>query len=198
MPGGTGTPSGGAFQWSSTKSGISFDNAQAQLVHITATTWTGGTNDTPITLGYTYNGVPATPATVNITQRIFEYLAGDSVILLTTYNGPGTYGYLYQANYNVYANPGGVQVTNGSGISTYENVTLVTSNVPFNPNYGQGALSANSQVVDTLKLTSNAAFPPNLSIVDSQALGVGGIYVRTNTITYAASGITVSSDGPYN
>jgi hypothetical protein len=198
LMGGSGTPSGGTFKWSSTANGVSFDNSAAQLVHITATTWTGGTNDTPITLNYTYNGVAATPATVNITQRIFKYLGGDSVILLSNYNGPTTYGYLYQANYNVYANPGGQQVTNGSGISTYENVTLVTSNVPFSPNYGQGALNASSQVVDSLKLTSSAPLPSNLSIIDSQDLGVGGIYVRTNTLTYTAAGVTVTSNGPYN
>jgi hypothetical protein len=198
LMGGSGTPSGGTYAWSSTKSGISFDNNQAQLVHVTATTWTGGTNDTPITLNYTDNGVAAAPATVSITQRIFKYLAGDSVILLSQYNGPSTYGYLYQANYNVFANPGGQQVTTGSGISTYENVTLISSNVPFNPTYGQGALNSNSQVVDSLKLTNNTPLPSNLSIVDSQDLGVGGIYVRNNTLTYTASGLTVTSNGPYN
>jgi hypothetical protein len=197
---GTGTPSGGTYGWSSTKSGISFDNNQAQLVHITATTWTGGTNDTPITLNYTYNGVAAAPATANITQRIFKYLAGDSVILLTTYNGPSNWGYLYQANYNVFANPGGAKLTSGSGISTYENVTLVSTNYGVNPSYGQGALSSSSQVVDNpLSLIShNGPLPSGLSIVDSQDIGVGGIYVRTNTLTYTASGLTVTNDGPYN
>src|ERR1700680_3802687 len=33
LMGGSGTPNGGTLQWSSTKSGISFDNAQAQIVH---------------------------------------------------------------------------------------------------------------------------------------------------------------------
>ena len=57
---GTGTPAGGSYQWSSTASGISFDNNQASSVHITASNYTGGTNDTPITLNYTYDN-PAPP-----------------------------------------------------------------------------------------------------------------------------------------
>ena len=69
---GSGTPAGGSYQWSSTNSGISFDNGQASSVHITASNYTGGTNDTPITLNYTYNGVAAQPATANITKRIFK------------------------------------------------------------------------------------------------------------------------------
>jgi hypothetical protein len=199
LMGGTGSPSGGTLKWSSTKGGISFDNSQAAIVHVTATTYTGGTNDTPITLNYTYNGASAQPSTVNVTQRIFKFLAGDSVIRLTSYNGPSTYGYIYQATYNVYTNPGGQKVTTGSGIGTTETVTLVSSNVSFNPNYGQAALNANSQVVDNpIGLTSNAPLPTGLSIVDSQDIGVGGIYVRTNTLTYTAGGVTVVSDGPFN
>jgi hypothetical protein len=199
LMGGTGNPSGGTFQWSSTDSGISFDNSQGDPVHITASNYTGGISDTPITLDYTYNGASAKPATVNITKQIFKYLAGDQVILLTSYNGPNTYGYLYQANYNVFANPGGQQVTKGSGISTYENVTLISSNASVVPVVGQGALNANSQVVDNpLRLTSTTPLPAGLSIVDSQDLGVGGIYVRNNTLTYGATGITVTNNGPYN
>src|SRR6202451_3738780 len=198
LMGGTGTPSGGTYQWSSTASGISFDNTAGDPVHITATAYTRGTNDNPITLSYTYNGAAAA-TTVKITQRIFKYLAGDSVILLTSYNGPSTYGYLYQATYNVFANPGGVQVTTGSGISTYENVTQISSNTSAVPIIGQGGLNANSQLIDNpIKLLSTTPLPPGLSIIDSQTLGVGGIYVRTNTLTYSAAGVTVTSNGPYN
>jgi hypothetical protein len=149
-------------------------------------------------LNYTYNGVAAQPVTASITKRIFKYLAGDSVIPLAIYSGPKTYGYIYQASYYVYANPGGQKVTTGQGVSTYENVSLVSANVPFRPNYAQGSLNANSQVLDTLGLTNSVALPSNLSIVETQAIGVGGIYVRTNTLTYTASGVTVTSNGPYN
>jgi hypothetical protein len=60
------------------------------------------------------------------------------------------------------------------------------------------ALTPGSQISDTLALTSNSSFPSNLSIVESQDIGVGGIYVRTNTLTYTATGVTVTNKGPYN
>jgi len=90
-------------------------------------------------------------------------------------------------------------VTTGSGISTYENVTQISSNTSAVPIIGQGGLNANSQLIDNpIKLLSTTPLPPGLSIIDSQTLGVGGIYVRTNTLTYSAAGVTVTSNGPYN
>lgn len=101
-------------------------------------------------------------------------------------------------SYYVYANPGGQQVTTGQSVSTYENVTLTSSNYAVTPTYGQGSLNAGSQVVDQLSLLNNVPLPSDLSIVDSQDIGVGGIYVRNNTITYTSSGVSVSSNGPSN
>jgi hypothetical protein len=92
--------------------------------------------------------------------------------------------------------PDGVQVTDGNGISTYENVTQTSSNVSVAPNYAQGALDPNSKVQDMLQLTNSTPLPANLTIVDSQDIGVGGFYVRNNTITFTAGGITVHSNGP--
>jgi len=90
-------------------------------------------------------------------------LAGDSVIPLSIYSGPSTYGYIYQASYYVYANPGGQKVTTAQGVSTYENVTQTSANYTYTPTLGQGSLNANSQVVDTpLGLVSNAPLPSNL------------------------------------
>src|ERR1700730_11126069 len=61
------------------------------------------------------------------------------------------------------------------------------------------AADGNSHVVDkSIGLTSNSKLPSNLSSVDSQDIGVGGIYVRTNTLTFSASGAPVTNDGPYN
>lgn len=195
---GQGTPGGGTYKWSSPDTYISFDNASAQDAHVEATNYTGGINDTKIALDYTYNGQSAAQASAMITKRIFKYLSGDSVIEVAAYTGPTQYGYEFQASYSVFANPGGVQVTNGSGISTWESLTPVSSNVSLTPNFGQGALNTNSQLLDTLALVSNSPLPPNLSIVDSQELAVGGIYVRTNTLTFTSSGVTVTNDGPYN
>ena len=61
-----------------------------------------------------------------------------------------------------------------------------------------GNLDSNSHVVDSIGLTSNAPLPPNLSIIQSQTIAVGGFYVRTNTITFSASGVSVANGGPYN
>jgi hypothetical protein len=82
-------------------------------------------------------------------------------------------------------------------VSTYENVTQISANYTYTPTHGQGSLNANSQVVDTpLGLVSNAPLPSNLSIVDSQDIGVGGIYVRNNTLSFTATGLTVTNNGP--
>jgi len=194
---GTGIPSGGTYRWSSTDSSVSFDNAAAATVHVTATSYSGRTNDTPVTVTYTDNSQSAS-AVVNVTKRVFYYLAGDSVIKLTTYNGPTQYGYDYQLSYNVFTHPDRKQVTDGNGVSTSESVTIVSHNVPFVPHYGQGGLNANSQLVDLPSLISTAPLPVNLSIIDSQDLGVGGFFVRNNTLTYASSGLTETSNGPSN
>jgi hypothetical protein len=193
-----GNPSGGSYQWSSPDTSVTFDNPAAEDVHVTATSYSGVINGTQIKVNYTLSGQSANPASVMLTKRIFKFLAGDSVIEISAYNGPNLYGYLFNAQYNVFANPGQQQVTNGSGVSILENVTLQSSNVSFNPNYGHGGLNANSQLLDSLGLTNNTALPANLSIVDSQDLFVGGIYVRNNTVSFTASGVTVKNNGPYN
>jgi hypothetical protein len=53
-------------------------------------------------------------------------------------------------------------------------------------------------VIDGLTLIGNAQLPTNLNIVDSQDIGVGGFFVRNNTLTWTATGVTVQSDGPAN
>jgi hypothetical protein len=193
-----GTPSGGTYNWSTPDTTTSFDNVNAQDVHVKATNWTGGTNDTKIAVDYTYNGVAATQASVMVTKRIFKYLAGDSLLQLATYNGPDQYGYVFSMTYNVYANPGGQQVTNGSGVSTTEQVTQTSSNYPANPHTGAGALTNNSQLVDILSLLNSTPIPSYVQIVDDQKWFVGGIYVRDNTLTYGATSPTVQNNGPYN
>jgi hypothetical protein len=194
---GTGNPTGGTYAWSSPDTSISFDNAAAADVHITATSYSGGINDTKITLNYSYNSQSATPASVMVTKRLIYYLAGDSMILYSSFNGPSTYGYIYYRYYNIFTHPDKNQITDGSGAATYENVTNISHNVPFTPTYGQGAVNASNQVQDTIQLTSSKPFPASLSIVDSQDLGVAGFYVRNNTITYAASGVTVQNNGNF-
>ena len=193
-----GTPSGGTYTWSTPDSSTSFDNVHAQDVHVQATSYTGKTQDTQIVVNYSYNNEAATPASVWVTKRIFERLCCDSVIQVASYNGPTNYGYTFQASYNVIANPGSVQVTNASGVSTNEQVTQTYSNAGnITPNIGQGALTANSQLLDyPMSIISNSPLPSGLSIVDSQNLFVGGIYVRNNTLSWSSTGVTVTNNGP--
>jgi hypothetical protein len=195
---GTGTPSGGTYSWSSSDSSVSFDNNAASHVHVTATSYSGGTNDTPITLNYSANGQSATPATVTVTKRLFYYLGNDSMVLYATYNGPSTYGYTYYRYYNVFTHPDHGQVTDGNGIGATENVSQQSSNSNVSPHFDNGSLDANSQLQDLFQLVSSAPLPATLSIVDSQDIGVGGFFVRNNTITFTASGVTVNSNGPSN
>jgi hypothetical protein len=197
-----GTPSGGTYTWSTPDSTTSFDNVNAQDPHVKATNYTGKTNDTQLTVNYSFNGVAATPASVMVTKLIFERLCCDSVIQVASYNGQmyngqTTYGYIFQASYNVIANPGSVQVSDASGVSTNEQVTQTGGNTNLVPNIGQGALTTNSQLLDyPLSILSNSPLPANLNIVDSQNLFVGGFYVRNNTLTWTSTGVTVKNNGP--
>lgn len=164
----------------------------------TVTAYSEGTNDTKITVNYSYGGVPATASSVMVTKRLFYYLANDSLSLYTTYSGPTEYGYTYYAYYNVFTHPDHGEVTDGESIGTTETVTQTSSNVSVVPNYSQGGLNLNSQVQDLLQLTSSTPLPATLKIVDSQDIGVGGFIVRSNTITFTGSNVSVQSGGPSN
>ena len=137
-----------------------------------------------------------------VTKLIFERLCCDSVVQVAsyngqTYNGQTTYGYIFQASYNVIANPGSVQVSDASGVSTNEQVTQTGGSTNLVPNIGQGALTSTSQLLDyPISILSNSPLPSNLNIVDSQNLFVGGFYVRNNTLTWTSTGVTVTNNGP--
>ncbi len=199
-----GSPNGGTYTWSTPDTTTSFDNAHAQDAHVTATNWTGGTNDTRIAVDYAYNGVAAAQATVMVTKRIFERLCCDSVVQVASYNGQiyngqPTWGYIFQASYYVIANPGNVQVADAGGVSTKEQVTVTSSNVNIVPNTGQGSLTVNSQLVDyPMSILSNASLPSGLNIVESQDWFVGSLYVRNNSLTWTSTGLTVTNNGPTN
>lgn len=73
-------------------------------------------------------------------------------------------------------------MSDGGGVETYENVSLVSSNVSVNPHFGTGALDANSKVQDRLELVNSTPLPSNLSIVDSQDLEIGGFSFETTRL----------------
>ncbi|HJT70879.1 MAG TPA: hypothetical protein VJ731_11815 [Terriglobales bacterium] len=195
----SGTPSGGTYSWSTTDSSVSFDNNASATVHVTATKYSGGTNDTPITVNYSYNSKAASPRTINVTKREFYYLAGDSKLLYSNYSGPSMYGYLYYVYYKVFTHPDHNQVTDGEGVGASENLTQTfCSPCNISLSTGSATLTSNNQVQDMLKLTNSTPLPPDLQITDNQDLFVGGLYVRSNGLTFTANDVTISSDGPSN
>jgi hypothetical protein len=194
---GSGNPNGGTYQWSSPDGSISFDNSAAATAHLTATSYSGGQQDTQITLNYSAGGQSATPALVWVTKRLFYYLAGDTLSPYAIYSGPSNFGWIYYASYNVFTHPDNQQVTNGGDISTYENVSVTSSNIPIQPITQSGALDPNSHLNDQHQLTNNSPFPAELLIVESQDIGVGGLYVRTNTLTWTNTGLTIQNTGSH-
>jgi hypothetical protein len=208
---GVGNPSGGTYSWSSPSSGISFDNSTASQVHVTSTTYSGVTNDTKIALDYAKNGQSATQAFVNVTKRIFKYLSGPSLIQRSALPGDcgssPCYGYMYDAKYNVYAQPGSALVQAGglNGTLVIENVSIgyfKINGVPSSPvgnlHTGAGSLDSNSEVHDALGITNGSPLPSGLDEQLSQDLSVGGIFVRNNTNHLFTSNATVTSNGPSN
>jgi hypothetical protein len=65
----------------------------------------------------------------------------------------------------VIANPGSVQVSDASGVSTNEQVTQTGGSTNLVPNIGQGALTSTSQLLDhPISILSNSPLPSNLNI----------------------------------
>ncbi len=193
----SGQPAGGTFQWSSTDSNITFDNPTAALVHPTVGFPSNMLHDKSVSVTYTLSNQQGS-ATSAITARIFKFLI-QNVAIPKNFNGPDVFGYELDILYDVHTNPNGQLVAPGfSGISTLENITQISSNVPINPHTGSGATDQNSEVPDTLALVSNQPLPTSLQIVDSQDIGVGGFFVRNNTLTYSSTGVTITNNGPAN
>ena len=196
-----GNPGGGQYSWSASPSRVSFNNPSASLVTLTGTSPSTALLDTTLTVNYTYNGQPATPATRAITVRIFKFLQQSGSTQVILLNGPSQYGYDAYAYYNLFSNPSGQQVPSGFyGMTTLELVTInsvTPSGTTVTLHQGNGATNANSQILDDLSLISNATLPSNLHINASQDLAVGGIYVRSNTLDYYPSGPTITNNGPY-
>jgi hypothetical protein len=196
-----GNPGGGQYSWSASPNRVSFSNPSASLVTLTGTSPSTALLDTTLTVNYTYNQQPATPATRAITVRIFKFLQQSGSTQVILLNGPSQYGYDAYAYYNIFSNPGAQQVPSGFyGMTTLELVTInsvTPSGTTGTLHQGNGATNANSQILDDLSLISNATLPSNLHINASQDLAVGGIYVRSNTLDYYPSGPTITNNGPY-
>ncbi len=199
----TGNPPGGQFLWSANPSSrVSIANTETPgVVQLQAINPSASVNDTTVIANYVYNGVAATsPGAKSTTVTIYRYLTSG------TYNpisyAPPNYGYYGNEYYTIYAQPGAFQVQVG-GLSDYEVVNQMSLTPAgfqgtVNLQTGSGSTDNSGQIGDFLAIGSNSPLPQNLQIVDSQTLAVEGIYVRSNTLTYSNSTVTIANNGPYN
>jgi hypothetical protein len=204
---GSGIPSDGKYTWSSPDDNISFDYPAAATVHVTATSYTGLTNDTQILLYYSANDQAADPASVSVTKRIFKFLQQYGAIGpdVTTCADPNPFGYKLNVRYDVYASPNAQLVAGEPRVSTTEQVSqtsFVVNGISVNPfgdvQTGSGTLDTDSRVNDTLGLCNDSALPDGLDSTLDQYLFVGGIFVRHNTNHLLTSTATVTNLGPTN
>jgi len=189
-----GMPSGGTYAWSGTAGGLSFNptsGTNADVTTITATARSQSLNDTTLTVNYTLNSVSANPpATKKITMSQFAYLTGPTLVASPI--GSGNYGYLYNGTYSIFTDPGQQMLGSGySDISVPETVSGCSGCTT-----GPGTTNAASQIVDKLGIVSAQPLPSNLKIVVSQTISVSSFSVRTNTLTFTATGLTVTNNGP--
>jgi hypothetical protein len=195
-------PTGGTYSWTVTPANqVSFDtnnSTSADVVQLTGNNPSTSLGDTTLTVNYTVNNHSADPATRAITVRIFRF-----IVLRATTPAPlpaGTFGYDLRLTYDVYTNPSGQIVPPGfSGISVPESISVTSTNIPGATTHtGTGATDANTEFTDRLALISNQPIPSTVSEVDSQDIFVGGLFVRNNTLQYAATTVTVTNNGPTN
>lgn len=66
------------------------------------------------------------------------------------------------------------------------------------PTTGSGSTDTNSQFRDDLALESTDPLPPEALAIASQDLAVGGFFVRNNTLTYGATDVQITNNGPFN
>ena len=197
-----GKPSGGQYSWTKNNSRVSFDNAALSIPTLTAQSPSTALLDTQLTVNYTYNQKPATPASRYITVRIYKYLQQNGQVQVIMQNGPTQYGFYATAFYDIYTNPGGQRVPAGfTGVPTNETVTVnsvTPSNYSVTLHQGSGTTFSDSEIHDDLSILAPSPIPQNLHINASQDMFVSGIYVRSNTLDWYASGPVVTSRGPSN
>ncbi len=205
-----GNPTGGTYSWTASPSNrVSFDNPSADVVALTGINPSTSVGDTTLTVNYTKNGQNANPATRAITARIFKFLRQSGTVQIVSQPN----GYIANAFYNIFTNPGGQMLETGfGGIAIPESVTLQSATrngVPLTQEEinsiqrirGAGATNQNSQIVDDLSLlnATGGPLPSGLVFVSAQDIFVGGLFVRSNTIEQRSENIvTITNLGPTN
>ena len=196
----SGSPANGSFTWSvnpanatigsptqSTGNGIS----QSEVT-LTAVTQSKSAGDTTLTSKYTLNNVSA-QVSEPITVTRFSSL-GCVQPQITPLNGPATYGYTAIVNYPIYVSPGAtagqtsMEWAPGDGFPVAENVHpagLITSN----------GSTIGGYVKDNLSVLSNAPIPQNYTQNATQTITIEGIQIRSNTLSWTATGVTITGQG---
>jgi hypothetical protein len=207
-----GLPNGGSYSWSSSPEAVTIspnNSTSAYLVTFTGSTASASVGSTTEAVKYYFppTNTTFTKDTRAITLRQFSALTTPS-----TQSGcpdwPGaptitSGGYLTELTYYILTTPGAQQVQSGfSGMSVSETVTqtyVSPSNYKVTLNTGEsGATGAKSQVFDCQGIPSppNPPLPSNLVICATQTLSVGGIKVRTNTLKFTNTGVSIVSSCP--
>ncbi|MFI5175755.1 MAG: Ig-like domain-containing protein, partial [Terriglobia bacterium] len=187
-------PNSGTYVWTASPSTrVSFDTTTSAVVGVHGINPSTAVRDTTINVQYTVNGV-SNSASRSITSRIFFYLGP---VVKTCYTPQGLYGYDCSAYYNVYTHPDrNVLPTICGGISVYESVNIQHTNFPGSHIQSPGRLNIPAQVTDELAIISTQPLPAGIDEEDLQDLGVGGFFVRNNTLHYTSIGVTITSNGP--
>jgi hypothetical protein len=101
------------------------------------------------------------------------------------------YGYLNNVSYPIFTDPSQQQLQAGyDDIVVTETISGCSGCV-----IGPGSTNANSQVVDKVGIVSSQPLPSNFKEVATQTMSVGGFLVRNNTLTYTATGVTITNNG---
>jgi hypothetical protein len=200
-----GDPTGGSYDWTVSPESVTIspnNSLDGYLVKFTGSTASASAGGTTETVTYTLNSASATDRRA-ITLREFNGLTTPSTEGgCTDYSGvpPAGQGYLQELFYNILTSPGSQQVQTGfaqMGVAETSTVTYVNpSNYQFNPITGNGATTNESQVVDCLGIPSSSPLPSNLVVCARQTISVGGILVRTNTLKYTNTNVSIVSSCP--
>ncbi|MBZ5535674.1 MAG: hypothetical protein LAO31_06930 [Acidobacteriia bacterium] len=206
-----GTPPGGQYAWSSSKTSISFQPypniPEITILTAPSSAVSSSLLDTTITVTYTLNQQTSAPASKAITVRKFKFVTNQSPTVLQQSNG-----YTAYAIYTIYTSPSGQKLEEGlRDISVEESVSTQSATLNGTPltqaqfnaiSFGQGpgATDDHSQFKDDLSFTtqSGTALLSGLVITQAQDLLVTGCFVRHNTLQYTSSTVTLTNGGPTN
>jgi len=200
-----GIPNGGSYAWTVSPESVSIspnNSTNAYLVTFTGSTPSASVGSTTEHVTYTYSARSPSDSRA-ITLRKFSALTTPSAKSgCPDYPNPPAagQGYLQEFIYNILTNPGLQQVQSGfPGISVSEavNVSYVApQGTQVSLQTGGAPTSSTSQIYDCLGIPSSTALPSNLVVCETQTISVGGIQVRTNTLKFTNTSVSIVASCP--